>query len=153
MSGDEQGGEPACSAHLFDESVEPDDGTLGQLVRDLADAVVVCDRDGVIVFWNRAATTLFGWSALEAAGKSLELIVPPRLWDRHQRGYERVMQTGHTEYVGRMLEVPALHRDGHTFSIAFTVTLMRRAGQRTPSGIAAVIRDDTVQRLARLANR
>jgi hypothetical protein len=45
-----------------------------------------------------------------------------------------------------LLEVPALHRDGHTFSIAFTVTLLMRAGQQQPNGIVALIRDDTARR-------
>jgi PAS domain S-box-containing protein len=143
------GGESACSAHLFDDDAEPDDAQLARLVHDLADAVVICDRDGTIVLWNRAATTLFGWSALEAAGKTLELIVPQRLWPRHESGYSRVMQTGQTQYVGRLLEVPAIHRDGRTLSIVFTVTLLYGAGQRTPTGIAAVIRDDTARRLER----
>ncbi|MGD9998948.1 MAG: PAS domain S-box protein [Acidimicrobiia bacterium] len=148
------GGEPACSAHLFDEAAEPDDAALAQLVRDLADAVVICDRDGIITFWNHAATTLFGWSALEAAGKTLRLIVPERLWGRHESGYARVMKTGETEYGGgRVLEVPATHRGGRTISIAFTVTVLYNAGQRAPSGIAAVIRDDTARWLERRALR
>ena len=136
--------------HLFDES-EPNDHALAQLIRDLADAVVICDADGIIVFWNDAATALLGWSPLEAAGKTLELIVPPKLWSRHAAGYARVMATGHTEYGRRLLEVPAVHRDGHVISIAFTVTLLRQSGQQRPSGIAAVIRDDTANWQARSA--
>jgi PAS domain S-box-containing protein len=151
---DDGGGESACFAHLFEEAADsPTDQTLAQLVRDLADAVVICDREGTIVFWNDAATTLFGWSALEAAGKTLQLIVPERLWPRHATGYARVMETGHTEYGNRLLEVPAVHRDGHVFSIAFTVSLLHAGGQQLPSGIAAVIRDDTAGFDARRALR
>lgn len=139
----DQGGETPCLAAIFDDpNWEPDDGQLAQLLRDLADAVVICDRDGTIVFWNRAATALFGWSALEAAGQTLDLIVPPRLWDRHAAGYARVMETGHTDYGTRLLEVPAQHRDGHLLSIAFTVTVMHNAGQRLPTGVAAIMRLD-----------
>jgi PAS domain S-box-containing protein len=151
---DVAGGESACSAHVFEGRGDaPSEQTLAQLLRDLADAVVIADREGAIVFWNEAATTLFGWSALEAAGKTLELIVPARLWARHSAGYERVMDTGHTDYGNRLLEVPAVHRDGHEFSIAFTVSLLHEGGQRLPSGIAAVIRDDTANWQARRAAR
>ena len=80
---------------------------------------------------------------MEAGGKTLQLIVPERQWNRHAEGYARVMETGHTDYGGRLLEVPAKHRDGHMFSIAFTVSLLHEGGQRLPTGIAAVIRDDT----------
>ena len=119
---------------------------LGQLVQDLADAVVIADPAGTIVFWNAAATTLFGWSDDDAVGRSLDLIIPERLRDRHWEGYRRVMETGHTDYGGRLLEVPAVHRDGHTFSIAFTVTLLSRPGEQRPDAIAAVLRDDTARR-------
>jgi PAS domain S-box-containing protein len=126
-----------------------DDSLLAQLVRDLADAVVIADAEGSIVFWNRAATSLFGWSAAETAGRSLDLIIPERLRDRHWRGYRRVMETGHTDYGNRLLEVPALHRDGHTISVAFTVTLLTSNltshGNVRPKGIAAVLRDDTAR--------
>jgi PAS domain S-box-containing protein len=122
-----------------------DDGALAQLVRVLADAVVIADPEGVILLWNDAAVTLFGWTAEEAIGETLDLIIPERLRARHWDGYHRVMETGHTEYGTRLLEVPALHRDGHTFSIAFTVTLLTHPGEPRPDAIAAVIRDDTAR--------
>ncbi|MGZ4708113.1 MAG: PAS domain S-box protein [Acidimicrobiales bacterium] len=126
-----------------------DDAALARLVRDLADAVVICDPDGTIRFWNTAATHVFGWTADEATGASLDLIIPERLRDRHWAGYQRVMATGRTDYGGRLLEVPALHRDGHTISIAFTVSLLRRSPENAVTAIAAVIRDDTERRQER----
>ena len=103
-----------------------------------ADAVVIADAEGSIFYWNGAATSLFGWSAAEVAGRSLDLIIPERLRDRHWRGYRRVMETGHTDYGTRLLEVPALHRDGHT-------TLLTSHGNVRPQGVAAVLRDDTAR--------
>jgi PAS domain S-box-containing protein len=143
----DEGGEAPCFAHLL-EGVHSDfdHGVLAQLVRDLADAVVIADPDGMIVFWNAAATRLFGWSAEDATGRSLDLIIPERLRTRHWDGYRRVMQTGHTEYGNRLLEVPAMHRDGRTISIAFTVTLLTHPGERRPYAVVAVIRDDTARR-------
>jgi PAS domain S-box-containing protein len=115
-------------------------------MRNLADAVVVADPAGTIVFWNRAASNLFGWSEDDAVGQSLDLIIPERLRTRHWDGYRRVMETGHTDYGTRLLEVPAVHRDGHTLSIAFTVTLLTHKGEQRPDAIAAVLRDDTARR-------
>ena len=142
----DEGGDPPCWAHLYD-TEDPDalvdDAALARLVRDLADAVVICDPDGTIRFWNTAATHIFGWTADEATGASLDLIIPERLRERHWAGYQRVMATGHTDYGGRLLEVPALHRDGRTLSIAFTVSLLRHSAKDAVTAIAAVIRDDT----------
>jgi PAS domain S-box-containing protein len=120
-----------------------DDRRLAQLVRDLADAVIICDASGDIVFWNEVATAVFGWAADDVMGKSLDVIIPERLQGRHWKGYHEVMATGHTEYGDRLLEVPARHKDGHSISIAFTVSLLAGPESTKPLGIAAVIRDDT----------
>jgi PAS domain S-box-containing protein len=138
----EQGGDPPCWAHLVGDEPRLTDTDLARLVRNLADAVIVCDPSGAIVFWNTAATRIFGWSEEEALGASLDLIIPERFRERHWRGYESVMATGQTSYGDRLLEVPACHRDGHTISIAFSVSLLRGDGG-LPTAIAAVVRDDT----------
>ena len=104
------------------------DAVFVQLAHDLADALVIVDADGAIIYWNAAAVALFGWSSNEAVGQSLDLIIPDRLPDRHWSGYRRAMTTGHSEYAKRLLEVPALRRDGHTISVAFTVTLLFAPG-------------------------
>jgi PAS domain S-box-containing protein len=139
----DEGGDAPCWAHLFDDSRTPTPVVLAALVRDLADAVVICDPDGDITFWNHAAERLFGWSAAEVLGTSLDIIIPERLRERHWAGYRRVMATGVTEYGTKLLEVPGNHRDGRKLSIAFTVTLLTDPNTGTCTGIAAVIRDDT----------
>src|SRR5690606_2278649 len=74
---------------------------------------------------------------------SLDLIIPERLRARHWAGYRQTMATGHTSYGDRLLEVPALHRDGRTLSIAFTVSMMHDADGCTPTALASVLRDDS----------
>ena len=139
----DEGGEAPCFAPLFEEVVVTDDRQLAQLARELADALVIADRDGTITFWNDSAGRVFGWSAEEAVGRSLDLIIPERLRDRHWTGYRGVMASGETRYGVNLLEVPALHKDGRRLSIAFTVTLLRQPGEELPYAIAAVLRDDT----------
>ena len=123
---------------------QPDAAALARLWDDLADAVVIADANGTIVFWNHAAQRLFGWPSGEAVGKTLDLIIPERLRDRHWAGYERVMETGRTSYGDRLLEVPAIHRDGRTLSVAFTVTLLANA-DGSVAHIVALLRDETVR--------
>lgn len=140
----DEGGEAPCFAHLFE---HPDasvaHAVLAQLAHELADAIVIADAEGTIAFWNDAAVRLFGWSSAEVVGKSLDVIIPERLRQRHWNGYKQVMISGHSDYGTRLLEVPALHRDGHSISLAFTVTLLTRPGEQQPFAIAAVLRDDT----------
>lgn len=120
----------------------PDDATLVALLDSLADAVVIADTDGAIVYWNAGATHLFGWDADEALGRSLDLIIPEKQRPAHWRGYEQVMKTGVTRYGTELLRVPSLHADGQRHSIAFTVSLLKDAAG-TVTGIAAVMRDET----------
>ena len=119
-----------------------DDSTLAGLINGLADAVVVADATGTICFWNTAAERTFGWSATEAVGASLDLIIPERQRERHWAGYREVMATGDTKYGSDLLRVPSLHSDGERHSIAFTVTLLKDADGAV-AGIAAVVRDET----------
>lgn len=115
---------------------------LSGLIDAVGDAVVVADPEGAIVVWNPAAERIFGFTAAEALGQPLDLITPDRHRRRHWDGYAKTMETGVTRYGTKLLKVPALHKDGHALSIAFTVGLLKdEAG--TVTGIAAVIRDET----------
>ncbi|HWJ96674.1 MAG TPA: PAS domain-containing protein [Acidimicrobiales bacterium] len=120
----------------------PGEAELARLWSDVAEAVVIAEPAGTIVFWNDAAERLFGWPGAEARGQTLDLIIPARLRSRHWAGYERVMETGETSYGDRLLEVPAIHRDGRTLSVAFTVTLIVGPGHGVDF-IVAVLRDET----------
>ena len=115
-----------------------------QLVSAIGDAVVVCDAGGAITLWNPAAEYLFGFTESEALGQSLDLIVPERLRQRHWDGYHKTMETGVTRYGHDVLRVPALHKDGRSLSIAFTVAMLYSDDKKV-SGIASVIRDETAR--------
>jgi PAS domain S-box-containing protein len=113
-----------------------------RIVDDAPDAVIFADREGVIRLWNSGAEAMFGYSAEEATGKSLDLIVPEKQRDRHWEGFRRVMQSGVTTYGRETLKVPGLTRDGGRISLEFTVALLRDQ-QDQVLGAAAILRDVT----------
>ncbi len=113
-----------------------------QLVEAIGDAIVAADANGIITLWNPAAQRMFGYTESEALGQSLDIIIPQRQQQRHWDGYHKTMATGQTKYGNDVLRVPAVHKDGHTLSIAFTVALLRSPDQKV-SAIVAVIRDET----------
>ena len=115
-----------------------------QLVDAVGDGVIVCDASGAITFWNPAATRIFGFSASDALGQSLDLIIPERQRQRHWDGYHSTMFTGQTRYGADVLRVPALHKEGKSLSIAFTVAMLY-AADGTVSAIVAIVRDETAR--------
>ncbi|HSD19585.1 MAG TPA: PAS domain S-box protein [Anaeromyxobacter sp.] len=115
-----------------------------QIVEGAGDAIIYADRDGVVRLWNRGAERMFGFSAAEAIGQSMDFIIPERLRARHWDGWNRVMETGVTRYGTEVLAVPALRKDGQTISIEFTIQLVRDAEGRI-LGPAAVMRDVTAR--------
>jgi len=115
-----------------------------QLVEGLGDAVVVCDAAGAIIVWNDAAVRMFGFTRDDALGKSLDLIIPERQRQRHWDGYNKSMATGETRYGSDVLRVPALHKDGRTLSIAFTVAMLYDDARKV-TAIVAIVRDETVR--------
>ncbi|MET3442981.1 PAS domain S-box-containing protein [Variovorax paradoxus] len=115
-----------------------------QLVEGAGDAIMVCDAKGAITLWNRAAERIFGFTEAEALGQSLDMIIPQRQRQRHWDGYNKTMETGITKYGADLLRVPALHKDGHTLSIAFTVSMLF-SETREVTGIVAFVRDETAR--------
>ena len=120
------------------------DSLFQRIVEEMPEAVLFADRQGVVRLWNRGAEAIFGYSAAEAVGQSLDLIVPDRFRDRHWDGYRQVMTTGVTSYGQRLLAVPAMRKDGQRISIEFSIALLRdERGQVT--GAVAVVRDVTAR--------
>jgi PAS domain S-box-containing protein len=102
--------------------------------------IVFADEQGTIRLWNAGAETMFGHTAAEALGQSLDIIVPERHRARHWEGWHQVMKTGVTKYGRDVLAVPAVRKDGQRISIEFTVTLVKSEGGSV-LGAAAVIQD------------
>ncbi len=117
---------------------------LTQLVAGAGDAIIVADAKGAISLWNAAAERIFGFTEADALGQSLDLIIPERQRNRHWDGYTKTMETAVTKYGADVLRVPALHKSGHTLSIAFTVSMLF-SEDRKVSGIVAIVRDDTAR--------
>lgn len=115
-----------------------------RIVEGSPDAIVFADREGVIRLWSGGAERIFGWSAAEAVGQSMDMIIPERLRGRHWEGWKRVMESGVTRYSTETLAVPALRKDGAPLSIEFTIQLVRDEGGAIV-GPAAVMRDVTAR--------
>jgi len=107
-------------------------------------AIVFGDRQGIVRLWNAGAEAMFGWTATEAVGKSMDLIIPEKHRARHWQGYDHVMESGATKYGRSVLAVPALTKDGRRISIEFNVVLVKDANEQV-LGVAATMQDVTAR--------
>src|SRR5215831_9828566 len=111
----------------------------------MSDAIIYADAEGVIRVWNRGAIRVFGFAEAEPLGRSLDLIIPENLRERHWQGYRATMRTGQSRYEdGQILSVPAVRKDGTRISVEFTIVpFTDNAGRMV--GIAAIMRDATTR--------
>ena len=76
------------------------------------EAVIFADRSGHIRIWNRGAEALFGFSAEETIGASLDIIVPERFRTAHWSGFHKAIESGRTRHGGEVRTNRGLNKDG-----------------------------------------
>ena len=94
---------------------------LAAIVASSEDAIISKTLDGVVTSWNRGAEHLFGWSAREAIGRSIQVIVPAEFRDQ-ERGFLEQLRLG--EHVERQ-DVQRLRKDGTRIHVSMTVSPVR----------------------------
>ncbi len=97
-----------------------------QILETAHDAFVAIDSAGLITAWNPQAQATFGWPAKEALGRDLaDTIIPAAHREAHRHGMEQFLRSGEGRVLGRLMELPALHRDGREFPIELTICALR----------------------------
>lgn len=123
-----------------------------RIVADVADALIFIDTQGVIRVWNARCEALFGFSAAEALGTSVDLIIPEHLRAGHQRGFEQAMARGATRHGAEVRTTRATHKDGRRLYVDMTFSVVLGDDGRA-LGSAAMARDATERYLAERARR
>lgn len=113
-----------------------------RILDDVADALIYSDRAGTIMRWNRASTALFGFSAAEALGQNLDLIIPEHLRAAHWKGFEAALASGTMKLAGKPTLTRALHKSGLKLYIEMTFALVRDSSGNV-LGSVAMARDVT----------
>ena len=114
-----------------------------QILDQVADAVIYANRSGEIIRWNRAAAGLFGFSAEEALGRNLDLIIPEHLRASHWRGFDAAMSNGVMKLQGRPTLTRALHKSGRKLYVEMTFAMVKDGAGGEVLGSVAMARDVT----------
>ncbi len=106
------------------------------------DGIICASADNRITSWNSAAEAMFGYTAEEAIGRSLDLIVPPAMRAGHRAGLARVVGGGPARLIGTSINLTACRRDGTEFPVELSLSQWSESGERF---FGAIIRDITLR--------
>jgi PAS domain S-box-containing protein len=96
-----------------------------RIVAQMPEAVIFADRDGLIRLWNRGAEVVFGYAAAEVVGKSLDIIIPDDLREKHWDGYRQAVSAGRTRLGDRALPTKAVRKEGQKIYVELSFAVIR----------------------------
>jgi len=94
------------------------------LLESLGHAVIATDLDGVVLYWNRAAQRLYGWTVAEAVGRNIRALILPEVTQQAGAEIMAALNEGNTWSGG----FPVRHQDGTIFPALVTDTGIYRDG-------------------------
>lgn len=116
---------------------------MANILQDSADAIVTLDPDDYITSWNRGAEAIFGYSASEALGKHVSILVPPTL--RESQELAEIKKRLEKHGAVRSLQTERMTKDGRSLQVIFTRTAIRDQDGKLV-GSSAVVKDVTTYR-------
>ena len=124
------------------ERLRESEARLRAITDSARDAILMMDQDGILSFWNPAASQIFGYQASEALGQHLHrLLAPSRYHAAHASAFARFQQTGEGAAIDKTIELQALHRDGHEIDIELSLSRLEVKGAWHTIGIVRNITD------------
>jgi len=112
------------------------------ILQSMPEALIFADLQGIIQRWNPGAENVFGFTAAEAVGQSLDLIIPERMRKAHWEGFNKAIERGGT-LPGRTSAITrAIHKSGDPFYVDMSFAMVKDPAGKL-IGSMAVARDAT----------
>jgi two-component system sensor kinase FixL len=115
---------------------------LRSILETIPDAMIVIDNGGIMQFFSNAAERQFGYTAAEAIGRNVSILMPEPDRTHHDSYLERYRVTGDRRIIGIGRIVTGKRKDGTTFPMHLSVGEMRSGGETFFTGF---VRDLTEQ--------
>lgn len=113
---------------------------LAQILNAVVDGIITIDNRGTVQMFNPAAEKIFGYSASEVLGKTINMLMPPNEAAHHDAHMQRYETSGKANIIGFGREVMGMRKDGTHFPIELAVNEVEIDGKRLFTG---VVRDIT----------
>ena len=106
------------------------------------DAIIQINDRGLIIYWNKSAERLFGFSEAEVLNKSLHLLfAPERYLDAHKKAFTNFQNSGQGAAIGKTIELEGKRRNGEEFPIELSLSSFKLNGEWNSVGIIRDISD------------
>jgi PAS domain S-box-containing protein len=108
------------------------------------DAMVMCDENQAILYWNAGAERIFGYTGQEMLGRTPDCLMPPAPMQRQRSAIEKLDREGSARILDGVTETAGLRKSGEEFPCELMVFHWVTSGM--PKGIVGVILRDITQR-------
>jgi two-component system, NtrC family, sensor kinase len=113
---------------MSEEAIASSERRYRQLTEATQDGIVLADQEGRISLFNPAAERLFGYSAAEVVGQTLEILMPDQFKESHNVGFRRFLATRQPKIIGRPVELEGKRKDGSSFPIEVALSVIEIGG-------------------------
>ena len=131
------------SAHAFDDAAH-----LRAVLDTTVDAIITINTDGNVLTFNRAAESMFQWSAADMIGRNVSVLMPSPYQEKHDDYIQEYLRTGRAKIIGIGREVLGQRKDGTTFPVYLAVSEVLHEGSHS---FTAILRDLTQYKLMQRA--
>ena len=137
-------GHDQADIHAAEEALQEREARLRSILETAPDAIIVIDERGIMESYSPAAERLFGYTAEEALGRNVSMLMPSPYRERHDSYLEHYLRTGERRIIGIGRVVVGRRKGGSTFPMELAVGEAQVNGRRVFTGF---IRDLTERQL------
>lgn len=108
----------------FAAGIFQNDVTVRTLLESLAEGAIISDKSGAIVLTNKRAEELFGYQKNELIGHSLNVLLPKRFLQHHDRHVSNFFTTPHIRAMGQGRDLVGKHKNGSEFPVEISLSYL-----------------------------
>ncbi|MBI3038566.1 PAS domain S-box protein [bacterium] len=108
---------------------------LSAIIENAVEGIATIDQHGIVISFNKSAGRYFGYSPNEVIGNNVKMLLPESFQSYSDVFVEKYIEENITEFVGNIIEVIGLRKDGKTFTMELSVAENKLGDLRIFSGI------------------
>ncbi|MDA3943058.1 MAG: PAS domain-containing protein [Bacteroidetes bacterium] len=109
-----------------EEIIHENEEKFKKITQAANEGIILIDNGGKIVFWNKAAETIFGYSVDEAINQDLHLLLAVEKYlKKSQDGFKAFRETGQGFAIGKTMELEGKRKNGQIFPVELSISAIK----------------------------